>query len=105
VRAFFRECAGNICAMACEDVKLYVFLPKKQTMLDKDFTKRLMQWLFIISIVWIPVVFLTPIPNLFAGMAAYGIIIGGIMSGLIMHDEYLDKKSKELKNTTGNTEV
>ena len=61
-------------------------------MLDKEFTKKSMFILLVIGIVWIPIVLLSPIPNLFMGMSVYFIGLGGTMYGLIKREEYLDRK-------------
>jgi hypothetical protein len=72
-------------------------------MLDKDFTKKLMFTMLVIGIAWVPVVLLSPIPNLFAFMAIYFIALGGTMYGSIKHDEYLEKKCKKLENSSNDT--
>ena len=59
--------------------------------------------MLLIGIAWAPVVLLSPIPNLFALMAIYFIVIGGTMYGSIKHDEYLDKKWKKLERASNNT--
>ena len=82
----------------------YVYLCKKlETMLDTEFTKKLMFAVLLIGVVSIPIILLSPLHNISTIMSIALILMGAPLYISIKHDEYLDKKRNKLENTSNNT--
>jgi len=63
-------------------------------MLEEKFTKRSMQLLILLGIIWVPVVLVSPIPNKLLAVSVFLLCIGLSVLGAIAYANRVDNSNK-----------